>query len=70
MARAKSIVDWMDRLLNTGIGGTQFTPLKMLIVGVLVVALVSISGRATRWLVRHVLRGKAISGQRARYAAS
>jgi small-conductance mechanosensitive channel len=60
MERAKSVVDWTDRLLNTGIGGTQFTPLKMLIVVVLVAALVSISGRATRWLVRHVLRGRGL----------
>ena len=40
MERAESLFGWAGALLNTGIAGTQFTPLKMMMVVVLFVALV------------------------------
>ena len=60
MERTLSVIDWIGKLLNTGIGGTQFTPLKMLIVLLLFAALVWLTGRATRWLVSHVLKGRGL----------
>jgi small-conductance mechanosensitive channel len=60
MERTQSLFLWLGTILNTGIGGTQFTPLKMLIVLVLFAALVTLTGRVTRWLVGHVLKGRGL----------
>jgi small-conductance mechanosensitive channel len=54
------MLDWIGGLLNTGIGGTQFTPLKLIIVLLAFTALVSVTGRVTRWLVSHVLERRGL----------
>ena len=60
MERAESLFGWVGALLNTGIAGTQFTPLKMMMVIVLLVALVWVTGRVTHWLVRQVLEKRGL----------
>ena len=42
-------------LLNTGIAGSEFTPLKLLIVITLISALAWVTRRITRWLIDRVL---------------
>ena len=41
--------------LGSGLGGSQFTPLRLIIVITLISALVWITRRVTRWLIDHVL---------------
>jgi small-conductance mechanosensitive channel len=60
MAPAKTAVDWIGDALNTGIAGTQFTPLKLVIVMLMFGVLVWATGRSTRWLVRRVLTGRGL----------
>src|SRR4029078_7648378 len=76
MERAESLFGWVGGLLNTGIAGTQFTPLKMVMVIVLLIALVWVTGRVTHWLVRQVLEKRGLElglaetlGTLVRYAA-
>jgi len=60
MERSESLVDWIGKLLNTGIGGTQFTPFKMMIVLPALATLVFVTGRVTRWFVSRVLEGRGL----------
>ena len=46
--------------LNTGIAGSEFTPLKLLIVITLISALVWVTRRVTRWLVDNVLARRGV----------
>ena len=46
--------------LNTGIAGSEFTPLKLLIVITLISALVWVTRRVTRWLVDSVLARRGV----------
>jgi small-conductance mechanosensitive channel len=45
----------LEVFLTSGIAGSEFTPLRLLIVITLISALVWATGRVTRWLVDHVL---------------
>ena len=45
----------LEVFLTSGIAGSEFTPLRLLIVITLLSALVWATGRVTRWLVDHVL---------------
>ena len=49
------VLESVGVLLNTGIAGSEFTPLKLLIVISLISALVWVTRRVTRWLVDRVL---------------
>ena len=60
MERTESRFGRMGTLLNAGIAGTQFTPVKMLMVVVFLIALVWASARVTRWLVTHVLEKRGL----------
>lgn len=60
MERAESLLGRMSRLLNSGIAGTQFTPLKMLMVVLFLTVLVWVTARVTRWLVTHVLERRGL----------
>ena len=54
----QSVIELWSRLevfLTSGIAGSEFTPLKLLIVIILIAALVWATHRVTRWLVDHVL---------------
>ena len=48
------------RLLNTGIAGSEFTPLKLLIVITLIAALAWVTRRVTRWLVDKLLARRGV----------
>jgi small-conductance mechanosensitive channel len=72
---AEPALDWIVRALNTGIGGTHFTPLRLMVVLLALVVLVWTTGRATRWFVVHVLERRGLEvglaetlGTLARYA--
>jgi small-conductance mechanosensitive channel len=59
----QSVVDVLDRFgsfLNSGIAGSEFTPLKLLTVITLISALVWLTRRVTRWLVDHVLARRGV----------
>jgi small-conductance mechanosensitive channel len=60
MEQAESLLGRTGTLLNTGIGGTAFTPVKLLIVVLLLVALVWVTGRVTRWFVTQVLERRGL----------
>src|SRR5262245_57423183 len=60
MDTAIGAIGWIGGLLNTGIGGTQFTPFKMIMVLLSLVALVWVTGRATRWFVTRVLERRGL----------
>jgi small-conductance mechanosensitive channel len=49
------VVNSVGAFLNAGIAGSEFTPLKLIIVITLISALIWVTGRVTRWLVDHVL---------------
>ncbi len=49
------VLESVGVLLNTGIAGSEFTPLKLLIVISLISALVWVTRRVTRWFVDRVL---------------
>jgi small-conductance mechanosensitive channel len=49
------VVNNVGAFLNAGIAGSEFTPLKLIIVITLISALIWVTGRVTRWLVDHVL---------------
>jgi small-conductance mechanosensitive channel len=50
-----SVLDSIGVFLTTGIAGSQFTPLRLLIVITLIVALVWLTRRSTNWFVNRVL---------------
>lgn len=50
-----SVLDNVGAFLNTGIAGSEFTPLKLVIVITLISALVWVTRRVTRWFVDKVL---------------
>jgi len=60
MQPAQPLIDWIVRALNTGIGGTGFTPLRLAIVGLSLAVLIWATGRATRWFVVHVLESRGL----------
>lgn len=60
MGQAESLLGRTGKLLNTGIGGTPFTPVKLLMVVFLLVALVWVTGRVTRWFVTQVLERRGL----------
>jgi small-conductance mechanosensitive channel len=60
MQPTQSLIDWIGKTLNTGIGGTRFTPLRLVIVLLALAALVWVTGRATRWFVIHVLESRGL----------
>jgi small-conductance mechanosensitive channel len=48
------------QVLNAGIAGSQVTPLRLLVVLVLLAALMWVTRRATRWFVEHVLARRGV----------
>jgi len=57
----QSFLDLLNKVgafLNTGIAGSVFTPLKLIIVITLISALVWVTSRVTRWLVDKVLANR------------
>src|SRR5687768_2577871 len=57
------VFDVLDRIgvfLNAGIAGSEFTPLKLLIVITLISALVWVTRRVTRWFVDKVLARRGV----------
>jgi small-conductance mechanosensitive channel len=59
----QSVIELWDRLeafLTSGIAGSEFTPLRLLIVITLITALVWTTRRVTRWLVDHVLARRGV----------
>lgn len=50
-----NVFDTGGRLLNTGIAGSEFTPLKLIIVITLIAVLAWVTRRVTRWFVDKVL---------------
>ena len=55
MPSINAALNGIGAFLNTGIAGSEFTPLKLLLVITLVSALVWVTRRLTRWLVDGVL---------------
>jgi small-conductance mechanosensitive channel len=55
MRSAADLLNDVGSFLNAGIAGSEFTPLKLIIVITLISALVWVTGRVTRWLVDKVL---------------
>jgi small-conductance mechanosensitive channel len=55
MQPVNDVLESVGVLLNTGIAGSEFTPLKLLIVITLISALVFVTRRVTRWFVDRVL---------------
>ena len=55
MQRIFDLFDAGGRLLNTGIAGSEFTPLKLIIVITLIAVLAWVTRRVTRWFVDKVL---------------
>ena len=49
------LLNRVGAFLNTGIAGSEFTPLKLVIVITLIAALIWVTSRVTRWLVDTVL---------------
>src|SRR6185369_5059304 len=54
------VLDRIGAFLNTGIAGSQFTPLKLLIVVTLLAVLVWATRRTTQWFVNHVLARRGV----------
>ena len=54
------VLDRVGAFLNTGIAGSQFTPLKLLIVVTLLGVLVWATRRTTQWLIDHVLARRGV----------
>jgi small-conductance mechanosensitive channel len=54
------VLDRIGAFLNTGIAGSQFTPLKLLIVVTLLAVLVWATRRTTHWFVNHVLARRGV----------
>jgi small-conductance mechanosensitive channel len=52
--------DRIGAFLNVGIAGSQFTPLKLLIVITLLIALVWLTRRTTQWFINHVLARRGV----------
>ena len=50
-----TVLDSIGVFLTTGIAGSQFTPLRLLIVITLIVALIWLTRRSTNWFVNRVL---------------
>ena len=50
----------LETFMTTGIAGSEFTPLRLLTVLVLVTALVWLTRRVTRWLIDHVLARRGV----------
>jgi small-conductance mechanosensitive channel len=55
-----AVLDGIGAFLNRGIGGSEFTPLKLLVVITLMYALVWVTRRATHWLVDTVLARRGV----------
>jgi small-conductance mechanosensitive channel len=55
-----AVLDRVGAFLNTGIAGSQFTPLKLLIVVTLLGVLVWATRRTTHWFVDHVLARRGV----------
>lgn len=55
-----SVFDSIARFLNAGIAGSQITPLRLLLVLVLMSALLWTTRRITRWFVGRVLAGRGV----------
>jgi small-conductance mechanosensitive channel len=55
-----ALFDRVAAFLNTGIAGSQFTPLKLLIVIALLALLVWATRRTTHWFVDHVLARRGV----------
>jgi small-conductance mechanosensitive channel len=53
-------VNQLKAFLTTGIAGSEFTPLKLLVVITLLCALVWVTRRVTHWLVDHVLARRGV----------
>jgi len=60
MQSTHSLLEWIVNALNTGIGGTGFTPLRLLAVLTALAALVWVTSRVTRWFVVHVLESRGL----------
>jgi small-conductance mechanosensitive channel len=60
MKAISTVFDTAGAFLNTGIGGSEFTPLKLLIVITLISSLVWVTRRVTRWFVDKVLARRGI----------
>src|SRR5262245_53585439 len=54
------VLDRVGAFLNAGIAGSQFTPLKLLIVVTLLAVLVWATRRTTQWFVDHVLARRGV----------
>jgi len=54
------VLNRVGAFLNTGIAGSQFTPLKLLIVVTLLGVLVWATRRTTHWLINHVLARRGV----------
>jgi small-conductance mechanosensitive channel len=55
MRSAADLLNDVGSFLNAGIAGSEFTPLKLIVVITLISALVWVTGRVTRWMVDKVL---------------
>ena len=54
------VLDNIGAFLNSGIAGSQFTPLKLLVVITMISALVWVTRRVTRWFVDKVLARRGV----------
>ena len=54
------VLNEVGAFLNRGIAGSQFTPLKLLIVVTLLAVLVWATRRTTHWFVNHVLARRGV----------
>jgi len=55
-----AVLNQMGAFLNEGIAGSQFTPLKLLVVITLIVVLVWVTRRSTHWFVDHLLARRGV----------
>jgi hypothetical protein len=53
------LLNKVGAFLNQGIAGSEFTPLKLIIVITMISALVWVTSRVTRWFVDKVWRAEA-----------
>jgi small-conductance mechanosensitive channel len=56
----QAVSESIVRVLTAGIAGSQVTPLRLLVVLVLLAALMWVTRRATRWFVEHVLAKRGV----------
>ena len=56
----QAVFESIVRVLTAGIAGSQVTPLRLLVVLVLLAALMWVTRRATRWFVEHVLAKRGV----------